>query len=639
MLQVEFLSDDGSIRQMQAPDESILGKAVGCEVRLAGWRIGREHARLSRTPGGILLEDLGTFAGLAVDGRRIDGQYGPLKPHEVIEIGPYRLRVSDPVVSPPVQAAHPASRSSTRQYRNLRASEEIRASRLVAERAQVEILASAADTADAADVPRHGYALVVTPEPGRQDLEFTWRKQIHAALLETMDLRRHDTLGMSDLQLRQETRRLIDDILLRMADQIPTELDVILLGRQVLDEAIGLGPLEALLADESVTEIMVNRFDEIYVERGGRLQRHAMSFTGERAVLGVIERIVAPLGRRIDESSPMVDARLKDGSRVNAIIAPLALKGACLTIRKFSRKKLAVADLVEFEAINGEMALFLELCVTARKNIIVSGGTGSGKTTLLNILSNFIPSGERVVTVEDAAELRLHHAHMISLEARPPNVEGKGGVSIRELVRNTLRMRPDRIVVGECRGAEALDMLQAMNTGHEGSLTTLHANTARDALARLETMVLMAGMDLPLQAIREQVASAVHVIVQQTRFSCGARKVTGITEITGMESGRIQIQELFRFVHLGHGPDGRVKGYFTGCNMVPGFYEELRATGAILDMRLFEPHQPGPDTAQHHACDDTGDDDGNHRNRHSGSAGNGNGDLGGNGRNLQEDAA
>ena len=270
------------------------------------------------------------------------------------------------------------------------------------------------------------------------------------------------------------------------------------------------------------------------------------------------------------------------------------MKGACLTIRKFSKHKLGVADLVQFNAISPDMALFLELCVTARKNIIVSGGTGSGKTTLLNILSNFIPAGERVVTVEDAAELKLHHEHLISLEARPANVEGKGGVLIRDLVRNTLRMRPDRIVVGECRGAEALDMLQAMNTGHEGSLTTLHANSARDALARLETMVLMAGMELPLQAIREQVASAVHIIVQQTRFACGSRKVTGISEITGMESGKIQIQELFRFVTKGFaGKGGRIDGHFTGCDMVPTFYEELRGAGRELDMGIFQPSAHG----------------------------------------------
>jgi pilus assembly protein CpaF len=308
--------------------------------------------------------------------------------------------------------------------------------------------------------------------------------------------------------------------------------------------------------------------------------------------MGVIERIVAPLGRRIDESSPMVDARLKDGSRVNAIIPPLALKGPCLTIRKFARHKLGAEDLVRFGAISPQMASFLETCVVGRKNIVVSGGTGSGKTTLLNILSNFIPGGERVVTVEDAAELKLSHEHLISLESRPANVEGKGAVTIRELVKNTLRMRPDRIVVGECRGAEALDMLQAMNTGHEGSLTTLHANTPRDGLARLETMVLMAGMDLPLVAIREQIASAVHIVVQQTRFACGSRKVTSITEISGMESGKIQMQELFRFVSQGYrGVDKLVAGYFTGCDMVPTFYEDLQASGAQLDMAIFRPVQ------------------------------------------------
>jgi pilus assembly protein CpaF len=327
-----------------------------------------------------------------------------------------------------------------------------------------------------------------------------------------------------------------------------------------------------------------------------------LTFTGDRAVLGVIERIVAPLGRRIDESSPMVDARLKDGSRVNAIIPPLALKGPALTIRKFSTRKLTAQDLVEFGAISPDMAAFLQICVEARKNIVVSGGTGSGKTTLLNILSNFIPGGERIITVEDAAELQLHHEHLISLESRPANVEGKGAVHIRDLVKNTLRMRPDRIVVGECRGAEALDMLQAMNTGHEGSLTTLHANTPRDGLARLETMVLMAGMDLPLVAIREQISSAVDMVVQQTRFSCGSRKVTSITELTGMESGKLQIQEIFKFVSKGYGDPNqqgvrKVQGYFTGCDTVPHFYEELRASGSELDMGIFRPAQPAMEGA------------------------------------------
>jgi pilus assembly protein CpaF len=288
----------------------------------------------------------------------------------------------------------------------------------------------------------------------------------------------------------------------------------------------------------------------------------------------------------------MVDARLKDGSRVNAIIPPLALKGPALTIRKFAKRKMTAQDLVAFGSMSAEMAEFLEVCVAARRNIVVSGGTGSGKTTLLNILSNFIPPDERIITVEDAAELQLHHDHWISLESRPANGEGKGAIPIRELVRNTLRMRPDRIVVGECRGGEALDMLQAMNTGHDGSLTTLHANSPRDALARLETMVLMAGMDLPLSAIREQVASAIHLIVQQTRFACGTRMVTSVTEVTGIESGKLQLQELFRFVNMGYG-DGtgasKIRGHFSGCDMAPTFYESLRASGRALDMDIFKP--------------------------------------------------
>jgi pilus assembly protein CpaF len=602
MLLIEIQPPRGETRQLRVPDEAIIGKGASNEIRLDSWRVGKEHARLFRTPAGVIVEDLGAFGGVLVDGQKIDTQYGPLQPAQVIDIGPFKLRLLDEIkAEQKVQAAHPQSRSSSAVYRNQRASEEIRASHQRAEITQKAVLQKTQPATDADDAPlvsTKSFAMIVAPDAARKELEFSWRKQIHSKLLETMDLRRHDTLNMSDDWLRIETERLIRQILVDDEATIPPELDRELLCRQVLNEAIGLGPLEELLADDTVTEIMVNRFDEIYIERAGRLQKHPMTFTGDRAVMGVIERIVAPLGRRIDESSPMVDARLKDGSRVNAIIPPLALKGACLTIRKFAKRKLGVEDLVKFDAISADMALFLEICVAERKNIIVSGGTGSGKTTLLNILSNFIPSGERVVTVEDAAELKLHHEHLISLEARPPNVEGKGGVVIRDLVRNTLRMRPDRIVVGECRGAEALDMLQAMNTGHEGSLTTLHANTARDGLARLETMVLMAGMELPLSAIREQIASAVHIIVQQTRFACGSRKVTGITEITGIESGKIQLQELFRYVSKGyHGANGKVTGYFTGCDMVPSFYEELRAVGNALDLAIFKPTDGQDDAA------------------------------------------
>ena len=598
MLQIEIQEADGARKLVQVPDECVIGKGAQNEVRLDSWRVAKEHARLFKTPSGVLLEDMGAFSGVSVNGTRIDGQYGPLKDSDVIGIGPFKLKVAElGAVSGMVQAAHSRSRSDTAAYRNQMATEELKASRMAAERVHRELLQAQSehDPSHAAGMKAQapGFALIVAPDQARKQLEFEWRKRLHTKLLETMDLRRHDVHSMSDERLRQETEGLIRQILKDDDADIPAGLDRDLLCKQVLDEAIGLGPLEELLADDSVSEVMVNRYDEIYIERAGRLQRHPLTFTGDRAVMGVIERIVAPLGRRIDESSPMVDARLKDGSRVNAIIPPLALKGPCLTIRKFAKRKLSAQDLVQFGAVSPAMARFMEVCVAARKNIIVSGGTGSGKTTLLNILSNFIPSGERVITVEDAAELKLHHEHLINLESRPPNVEGKGAVLIRDLVKNTLRMRPDRIVVGECRGAEALDMLQAMNTGHEGSLTTLHANTPRDALARLETMVLMAGMELPLAAIREQIASAVDIIVQQTRFACGTRMVTSITEITGMESGKIQLQELFRFVNQGYtGPNGKVRGYFTGCDMVPGFYEELLSTGNDLDMDIFKPVSP-----------------------------------------------
>jgi pilus assembly protein CpaF len=333
---------------------------------------------------------------------------------------------------------------------------------------------------------------------------------------------------------------------------------------------------------------MVNRADEVFIERGGVLERFPLAFTSDRAVLGIIERIVAPIGRRIDESSPMVDARLKDGSRVNAVIPPLSLKGPSITIRKFAKRKLGAEDLLRFGSASREMIEFMKIAVEYRKNTVISGGTGSGKTTLLNILSNFIPDSERIVTIEDAAELQLHHPNLVSMESRPANIEGKGQIAIRDLVRNSLRMRPDRIVVGECRGGEALDMLQAMNTGHDGSLTTAHANSPRDMLARLEVMVLMAGLDLPVAAIREQVSSAIDIVVQQTRFACGTRKITHICEVTGVESGRIQLQDIFEYRQTGVDAKGKTQGHFTGCGFVPEFYESLRRIGVPLDLSIFQ---------------------------------------------------
>lgn len=599
MFRIEITRAKVDDLQMEVPDDCVVGSGAASDLLLASWRVSKEHARLFKTPSGILLEDMGSYLGISINGVRIASQYGPLEDTDIIGIGPFKLRVLDTFIAPsaPPAVPHPRSNGAPEWH----AAEQFQGVRLAAARVPKPVPGSrdalASDSsaevdAKAAPSPEPVSSVVPFSDASRKASEFEWRKRLHAILLETMDLRRHDVSKMSDAQLRSETSRVIVEIMREHQANIAPELDRDLLARQVLDEAVGLGLLEELLDDDSVTEIMVNQFDKIYVERDGRLEIHPLIFTSERAVLGVIERIVMPLGRRIDESSPMVDARLKDGSRVNAIIAPLALKGSALTIRKFPKNKMTAQNMIDLGALSAAMVEFLEVCVASRKNIIISGGTGSGKTTLLNILSNFIPAGERIVTVEDAAELQLSHEHWISLEARPPNVEGKGAVAIRELVRNTLRMRPDRIVIGECRGGEALDMLQAMNTGHDGSLTTLHANSPRDALARLETMVLMAGMDLPLTAIRDQVASAIHLIVQQTRFACGTRMVTSISEVTGMESGKFQMQELFRFVNLGYRkqPDGnKIQGYFTGCDMVPSFYERLRVPGNELNMEIFKP--------------------------------------------------
>lgn len=415
------------------------------------------------------------------------------------------------------------------------------------------------------------------------------QKQIHDKLIERMDLRRMNLDEIPEDELWDKTDAHICEIVEQMAarNEIPSFVDHDTLIKDVLNEALGLGPLEDLLADDTVSEIMVNHASQIYVERNGKLQLCDKVFSSDAAVLGVIERIVAPLGRRIDESSPLVDARLKDGSRVNAIIPPLALKGPAITIRKFKRDMLGMEELIRYGTLTKGMGDFLRMCVLARKNIIIAGGTGSGKTTTLNIVSNFIPEGERLITIEDAAELQIQGEHWIQLESRPPNIEGKGAIPIRELMRNTLRMRPDRIIVGECRGGEALDMLQAMNTGHDGSLTTVHANSPRDVLSRLETMVLMSGMELPVRAIREQIASAVDIIVQQTRFSDGSRKITYITEVTGMEGDVITLQDIFLFKQEGYDENNRVQGRFVATGFMPKFYDDLRRKGIPVDMSIF----------------------------------------------------
>ncbi len=419
------------------------------------------------------------------------------------------------------------------------------------------------------------------------------KQQIHKELLERMDIKRLTATHIDEGELHRRVLETVEGIVKDVAQRLPPEISAQSLIKEVYDESVGLGAIEDLLADSDVTEIMVNGPQHIFVERRGRIELTDRTFLDEKSVLAVIERIVAPLGRRIDESQPYVDARLKDGSRVNAIIHPLSLIGPCLTIRKFSKIPLTSDDLVRHGTWTPEVRDFLKACIEARKNIIVSGGTGSGKTTLLNVLSSFLPANERILTIEDAAELQLKQFHVVSLESRPPNIEGKGAVTIRDLVRNALRMRPDRIVVGECRGGEALDMLQAMNTGHDGSLTTIHANTPRDVISRMETLVLMSGMDLPIRAIREQITSAVDIIIHESRMSDGSRKVVNVTEVVGSEGERTTMQDIFVFEQKGLSAEGKVLGKLVPTGSIPTFLDDLKARGVKVDLAIFDPHRQG----------------------------------------------
>lgn len=561
MFEVTIETPNRESRQVRCLHDTCgIGRGDANPVVLQGWDIAREHAMLRVRSGDVFVEVLGGKAPVTVNGARVQREHGPLAGADIVEIGAYRLRVSATGVVPSAQHK------------------------------QVEVLAGLAGSSaveKSSDAKMVDSAVRVIAPAVTEMLE--WRKRVHLALVKQMDLRRVDVRGMTMTELREKTSVMVDEIINReFSAVLPALISRQQLAKEVLDEAIGLGPLEELLSDDSVTEIMVNRSDEIFIERSGRIERSQVIFTNDKAVLAAIERIVTPLGRRIDESSPMVDARLADGSRVNAVIPPVALRGPSISIRKFSQRKLTGQDLLQFGSANAAMLDFMMVAVRERKNIVVTGGTGSGKTTLLNILSNFIPDDERIVTIEDAAELRLSQPNLVALESRPANLEGRGQVSIRDLVRNALRMRPDRIVVGECRGGEALDMLQAMNTGHEGSLTTAHANSPRDALSRLEIMVLMAGMDLPMTVVRDQISSAIDIIVHQRRFPCGSRKITHISEITGVESGVIQSQDLFLFRSRDQGGEGgRVRGNFVATGAVPEFYEELVDRGVSVDLSIF----------------------------------------------------
>jgi len=407
---------------------------------------------------------------------------------------------------------------------------------------------------------------------------------IHRKLILRLNL---DRLGqMTPEEVRRELAPLVEE--LAAADSTPmTMLDRERLCQEVMDEIFGLGPLEPLLKDHTISDILVNNYSSVYVERNGLLESTAVQFRDEPHLMSIIDRIVSAIGRRVDESSPMVDARLPDGSRVNAIIPPLALDGACLSIRRFGRDPLKAEEMIEKHSLTVPMLNLLHGCVKARLNVLISGGTGAGKTTLLNILSSSVPDDERIVTIEDSAELILQQEHVVRLETRPPNIEGKGTVSQRDLVRNALRMRPDRIILGEVRGGEALDMLQAMNTGHDGSISTVHANSPRDALSRLETMVLMAGFELPAKAIREQVSAALNVIIQVARLSDGTRKIVKVTEVTGMEGEVVVMQDIFVFDKQGVDPEGKVIGQFRASGVRPKFLDMIQTAGIHLPAEIF----------------------------------------------------
>lgn len=556
MFEIKVSSKDGKWQDSVrcGADSCELGRSRDVILRVRGWKVAPKHVRFEKELAGVFVVDISRGSGVTVNGQTVE-RHGPLAENDEIGFGGFVATIVD----------HSPDTAAEGKLEELSLEE-------------VDVAEQGPEPQEKADIQ----------EQLRNDY-MTWAKYVHKELVRQMDLKRMQLDTLSHEEMRSQLGELINGVLQTIAHRLPAAMDRERLKKIVLDETVGLGALEQLLDDPSITEVMVNAYNDIYIERDGRLLRSPVTFTSDEAVMATIERIVSPLGRRIDESSPMVDARLRDGSRVNAIIPPLALRGPCITIRKFSDQKLTDRDLIRFGSTNEAMVTFMKTCVEERCNVVVSGGTGSGKTTLLNILSNFIPMQERVITVEDAAELRLVQPHVVSLEARPANMEGKGQVTIRELVKNCLRMRPDRIVVGECRGGEALDMLQAMNTGHDGSLTTAHANSPRDMLRRLEVMVLMAGMDLPVSAIREQVASAVHIVIQQTRYGDGSRRISCISEITGIESNTIQLTDIFRFQQTGFDENGRVQGQFVATGMVPNFYEELRARGVEVDMSIFKP--------------------------------------------------
>jgi pilus assembly protein CpaF len=586
-VQVVIHSDDGAERNELCPaDRPIsMGRHPQCVLCLDSDLVSRQHAIVEIGPASIRVEDVSTNGTIAGDRllrrQMLEVPFGtPIVvgnftvyffPIEAAKPRAAPMQVPPPAPPPPHKLARPATANGR----------PVAATAPANEPNQGRKAAPQALTVEKAIPVLSPQQLSAAIEARKKDVNL--RRKIHRMLLEHLDLATIDAQKLDDPSMRPKVLTALRRIVEQVSTEVPPELNHDVLIGELADEALGLGPLERFLADPSINEVMVVDPNTIYIERGGKIVLADARFTDDERVRGVIERIVTPLGRRIDESSPLVDARLKDGSRVNAVIRPIALKGSCITIRKFSKNPLTLDNLKKYGALTDQMGTFLTRCVQAKKNIIISGGTGSGKTTLLNVLSGAIPPEERIVTIEDAAELQLKQPHVVSLETRPPNLEGKGEYSIRDLVKNALRMRPDRIVVGECRGGEALDMLQAMNTGHDGSLTTTHANSPTEAVARIETLCLMAGIDLPIRAIRDQIAGSVHLIVQQSRMSDGSRKVTAISEVAGLndETFEVELTPIFEYVRTGTGPGGKVVGDFRATGYLPSFLEDFIVMGLV----------------------------------------------------------
>lgn len=537
----------------------LIGRESSCDIVLSSSQISRRHAKLICEGNLFYIEDCGSALGTFIGNAKINDR-------EKISIG-HRVRIgSYELVLSLEEATEDADESNHTSYTQVDAA-------LRSNMMQGKLL--------------HEYKnanLLYTDEM------MALKRRIHERVLTEMHLvdMKINVNEMHKAESRKSLDRALNKVLRELWHELPRNIPAEVFKEALVDELINYGPISSLLRAPDIDEVMVNGPNLIFVEKRGKLYETGIRFFNERHLISIIQRIVEPLGRHVDEASPMVDARLPDGSRVNAIIQPLALDGASVTIRKFASKKLTTEDLVNFGSMTQNIADFMAEAVKARQNIVISGGTGSGKTTLLNVLSQFIPLEERLVTIEDSAELKLSHRNLVRLESRPANIEGRGRIAIRDLLVNSLRMRPDRIIIGECRAGEALDMLQAMNTGHDGSLTTVHANSPRDALSRLENMVLMAGYELPVSAIREQVSSAINLIIQQNRLIDGTRKITQISEVVGREGNVITMQDIFVFQQEGLDPEGKVTGYFTATGNIPHFVEMLRQRGRLsLDMSMF----------------------------------------------------